>query len=162
MKTAIVYYSMSGNTAYVADRLKEQLGSEVDLIEIKPVKAFPDSGFKKFLWGGKSAVMAQKPKLQPYTFDAEKYDQIIIGFPVWAGNVTPPIRTFVRDNDLREKKVAVFACESGAGAEKAFGKLKEALGRSSLEAELILIDPKDKPSGENLQKIEEFCSALSE
>jgi flavodoxin len=82
---------MSGNTAYVADRLKEQLGSEVDLIEIKPVKAFPDSGFKKFLWGGKSAVMAQKPKLQPYTFDAEKYDQIIIGFPVWASRIAPPI-----------------------------------------------------------------------
>ena len=35
MKTAIVYYSMSGNTAYVADRLKEQLDSEVDLIEIR-------------------------------------------------------------------------------------------------------------------------------
>ena len=53
MKTAIVYYFMSGNTAYVADRLREQLDSEVDLIEIKPVKAFPDSGFKKFLWGRK-------------------------------------------------------------------------------------------------------------
>ena len=45
MKTAIIYYSMSGNTAYVADMLKEQLDSEVELIEIKPVKAFPDSGF---------------------------------------------------------------------------------------------------------------------
>ncbi|MBQ1579644.1 MAG: flavodoxin, partial [Firmicutes bacterium] len=75
-----------------------------------------------------------------------------------------PIRSFIAENKdaLRNLKIASFACESGAGAEKAFGKLKEALGRSSLEAELILIDPKDKPSGENLQKIEEFCSALGE
>ena len=32
MKTAIIYYSMSGNTTYVANILKEQLDPEVDLI----------------------------------------------------------------------------------------------------------------------------------
>ncbi len=108
--------------------------------------------------------MAEQPALQPYAFDAAAYGRVILGFPVWAGNVTPPIRSFISENKdaLRSLKIASFACESGAGAEKAFGKLKEALGQSSLEAELILIDPKDKPSGDNLQKIEEFCSALSE
>ena len=62
MKTAIVYYSMSGNTAYVAYRLREQLDSEVDLIEIKPVKAFPDSGFKKFLWGVQEVFVGRKKR----------------------------------------------------------------------------------------------------
>ena len=115
MKTAIVYYSMSGNTAYVADRLREQLDSEVDLIEIKPVKAFPDSGFKKFLWGGKSAVMAQKPKLQPYTFDAEKYDQIIIGFPVWWYREPSIIDTFMESYDFAGKTIVPFCTSGGSG-----------------------------------------------
>lgn len=75
MKTAVVYYSMSGNTAAASKKVAE--GLHADLIEIKPVKAFPDKGFKKFLWGGKSAVMAEKPKLMPYQFDPERYDQII-------------------------------------------------------------------------------------
>ena len=63
MKTAIVYYSMGGNTALAAGKLAE--GLDADLIEVKPVKAFPDKGLKKFLWGGKSAVMAETPALQP-------------------------------------------------------------------------------------------------
>ena len=55
MKTAIVFYSMNGNTAMVARKLAE--GINADLIEIKPEKSYPDKGFKKFLWGGKSAVI---------------------------------------------------------------------------------------------------------
>ena len=162
MKTAIIYYSMSGNTAYVADRLKEQLDSEIDLIEIKPVKAFPDSGFKKFLWGGKSAVMAQKPKLQPYTFDAEKYDQIIIGFPVWASRIAPPIRTFVENNKsvLRKKSISAFACQAGTGGEKALSGLKSLIGIEKFTATMILIDPKEKPSNKNDGIIKDFCGKV--
>ncbi len=59
MRTAIVYYSMSGNTKYVADKIAGELriSGEVDVIRIEPVKAYPGQGAKKFIWGGKSAVM---------------------------------------------------------------------------------------------------------
>ena len=160
MNTAIVYYSMSGNTAFAARRIAELL--RADLIEIKPEKAYPDKGFRKFLWGGKSAVMAETPTLAPFEFKAEKYEQIIFGFPVWAGTLTPPLRTFIRDNDLGGKRVAAFACQSGNGAEKAFGKLKEALGVDTLEAELVLIDPKDRPDPSSEEKIRAFCRLLAD
>ena len=158
MKTLIVYYSLEGNTQYAAERIAAAIGAET--LRLAPEKAYPDSGFKKFFWGGKSAVMAEKPKLQPYEFDPAAWDRIIIGFPVWAGNVTPPIRTFIKENDLRGKRIAAFACQSGAGAEKAFAKLKAALGVSALEAEMVLIDPKTKPSEANDQKIAAFCAGL--
>lgn len=158
MKTIIVYYSMGGNTEYAAQKVAEELGA--DLLRIEPKKAYPDSGFRKFLWGGKSAVMAETPELEPYEFDGTAYERVILGFPVWAGNVTPPIRTFLKENDLSGKSLAAFACQSGAGAEKAFGKLLAAVGADKLEAELILIDPKDKPSEANEQKIRAFCEKL--
>ena len=158
MTTLIVYYSLEGNTEYAANIIASKLGA--DTLRIEPEKAYPDSGFRKFFWGGKSAVMAETPPLRPYAFDAARYDRIVLGFPVWAGNVTPPIRTFVRDNALKGKRVAAFACESGAGAEKAFGRLKAALGIDALEAELILIDPKSKPRSENDRRIEAFCDRL--
>ena len=160
MKTIVVYYSMGGNTAYAAGRIVDALGA--DTLRIAPEKAYPDSGFRKFFWGGKSAVMAETPKLIPYAFDPAAYERVILGFPIWAGNVAPPIRSFLRDNDLKGKRVAAFACESGAGAEKAFTKLKAALGIDALEAELILIDPKDKPKEENGKKIADFCAALED
>ena len=161
MKTAIVYYSMSGNTAETAGKLAGALGA--DLIEIKPEKAYPDKGIRKFLWGGMKAVMAETPALQPYEFRAEEYDRIVIGFPVWASNMAPPLRTFVKDNGaaLADKKIAAFACQGGSGAEKALAKLAECLGREKLEASMILNDPKVRPSEENGQKIREFAEKLA-
>ncbi len=161
MKTAVVYYSMGGNTAMVAEKLAA--GAGVDLIEIKPENAYPDKGFRKFFWGGKAAVMAEKPKLMPYTFHPEDYDLIVFGFPVWAGNVTPPIRSFVLENKeaLKGKRIAAFACQSGSGAEKAFRKLLECLDRDALAATMVLNDPKDRPKPDMERLIEEFRSRLS-
>ena len=158
MKTIIVYYSLEGNTDFAAKKIAEKLNA--DLLRLAPVKAYPDSGFRKFLWGGKSAVMAETPALQAYAFDPSAYDRVIFGFPVWAGNMAPPLRTFIKDNDLNGKRFAAFACESGSGAEKAFAKMKTALGIDRLDAELILMDPKTKPNDANLAKIDAFCAGL--
>ncbi|MBR4764888.1 MAG: flavodoxin domain-containing protein [Lachnospiraceae bacterium] len=158
MKTLIVYYTLEGNTHYAAKKIASLL--DADVLRVKPVKTYPRKGFRKFLWGGKSAVMAETPELEPYTFDASAYDRIVFGFPVWAGNVTPPLRTFIKENDLSGKRFAAFACQSGAGAEKAFEKLKTALGIRELDAELVLIDPKAKPDPKNEKKISGFCGKL--
>lgn len=158
MKTLVVYYSLEGNTDFAAKRIAELLGA--DLLRVVPEKAYPDKGFRKFFWGGKSAVMAQTPPLRPYPFDAAAYERIVFGFPVWASCPAPPIRTFIRDNDLRGKRFAAFACQSGSGAEKAFAKLRAALGAEALDAQLVLIDPRSKPDEKNEEKIETFCDAL--
>lgn len=163
MRTAIVYYSMSGNTKYVADKIADGIktSGEVDIIRIEPEKAYPDKGAKKFFWGGKSAVMGETPALQPYEFDTEKYDRIILGTPVWASTFAPPLRTFINENqDIRGKKIAIFTCFSGGGADKAIDKMKKHIGIEQFEAELILIDPKKNAKEEDNAKIAEFCSAL--
>jgi len=74
--------------------------------------------------------------------------------------VTPPIRRFIKDNELSGKHIAAFACQSGSGAEKAFEKLKAALVIQELEVELVLIDSKAKPDPMNDKKISEFCKRL--
>lgn len=160
MKTAIVYYSMSGNTRQTAEEIAAKIGA--DLIRIDPVKEYPSKGLSKFLWGGKSAVMGDKPALLPYYFDGS-YERIILGTPVWASSFTPPLRTFISENSekLKGKEIAAFFCYSGGGADKASAKLKALLGIDSFSAELILVDPKDKPSQENEAKIAEFCRKLS-
>ncbi len=157
MKALVVYYSMGGNTAYAAQKIAERMHAET--IRLEPVRAYPDRGFKKFFWGGKSAVMAEKPELKPYTSEADRYDVILFGFPVWAGNIAPPVRTFIQGNRPEADRYAAFACQSGAGAEKAFGKLKDCLGHP-LAKTLVLIDPKDKPDPAKDVQIEEFCDSL--
>ena len=160
MKAAIVYYSMSGNTEFAAKKIADAISA--DLIKLEPKKTYPSKSFKKFLWGGKSAVMGDTPELLPYEFDAGKYDTIIFGYPVWASNFTPPIKTFIKDNmkSIAGKSFAVFACSSGGSADKSIDKLKNYLLIQDFKATLSLIDPKDKPSDENERKISKFLSEL--
>ncbi len=160
MNRIIVYFSLEGNTEYITDELVKALSA--DKLKLVPKKAYSTSGFSKFFWGGKSAVMAEKPELEPYDVDLSAYDQVIFGFPVWAGTFTPPLRTFISENKegLKNKNLAAFACQSGAGAEKAFTKLGECIGIDSFSATAIFIDPKDKPSEENAHKLIDFCKSL--
>lgn len=160
MKTAIVYYSLNGNTEFAANKIAENIGA--DLIPVRPVKAYPDKGFAKLFWGGKSVVMGEKPKLQPHSFNAENYDLIIFGSPVWANTIAPPLRTFIQENliSLKGKTFAFISCFTAAGGDKALIKLKGYLGVDAVAAELYLVDPKDKPDPANEQKISEFCEKL--
>ncbi len=151
---------MSGNTEYAAKKIAEKTGAE--LIKIEPEKKYPDKGAMKFLWGGKSVIMGEKPKLLPYTFDADKYDTVIFGTPVWASSVSPPIKSFIAENSdkLKGKRSAAFFCFLGGGADKAKEKLLRLLGKEKLEAEIVLIDPLNKPSEEKDNRLSAFCEAL--
>ena len=151
---------MGGNTEYAALQIAGMAGA--DLLKIKPVKQYPDKGLRKFLWGGKSAVMAEEPPLLQYEFNAADYDQIIFGFPVWAANIAPPIRSFIKEQKglLAGKKFAAFACQSGSGAEKAFRKLEQCLDIAPISKTLILFDPKDKPESANEEKMTAFAKTL--
>lgn len=159
MKIAIVYYSLSGNTEFVAKKIQEKTGAS--LLSIDCEKKYPTGPVTKFIWGGRSSVMEEQPKLKPYTFNLEEYDHIVIGSPNWARNVVPPIRTFVVENPgLKNKKISAFVCQSGRGEQKVFAKIKEILGIESFENEMCLIDPKDNKDKNAEEKINRFCSSL--
>ena len=160
MKTAVIYYSREGNTRYVAGEIAEALGA--DVIEIKPKKAYPTEGFKKFFHGGKDATMKKNPELEPYSFNADDYEMVILCTPVWAGTFTPPMRSFLSSNDLSRKKVAALVCCSGGNTEKCFAQLKEAAGVERFEAQVRLVDPKSKPSEENERLLTEFIGKLAD
>ena len=150
---------MTGNVKFAAEKLSAAL--KADLLRVEPVKAYPDKGFKKFFWGGKSAVMGEAPALEPYSFSADDYDLIVFGFPVWAGTFAPPLRTFISENRgaLSSKRIAALACSSGGNAAKAFEKLS-ALAGKELEASLSLTDPKARPTDKTNGDIARFAASL--
>ena len=159
MKTAVVFYSMGGNTAMVAEKLADALSA--DLIGISPERAYPDRGFRKYFWGGKSAVMGEKPKLQPYAFDPEEYERIILAYPVWASRFAPPVRSFIEENAeaLRTKKIGAIATFKGSGAEKSIKQLSKLLGTEP-DPQLILTDLEEKAE-ENEKSARAFAELLS-
>ncbi|MBY9021719.1 MAG: flavodoxin family protein [Candidatus Lokiarchaeota archaeon] len=79
-KILIVYYSLTGNTRFIAECIQEIL--KADLQEIKPKKDIKPKGAMKYFWGGYKATMKKKPSLEPIEKDPNNYDVIIIGTPV--------------------------------------------------------------------------------
>ena len=159
MKTAVVYFSLGGNTGYAAVRTAQEIGA--DCFPLIPVKAYPDKGFKKFLRGGKSAAMKEAPDLQPYGFRAEDYERIVLCSPVWASTFAPPLRTFLMENDLRGKQIAVIACSSGGNAVKCIDGLRKEAKADALCASVSLVDPKSRPSDKNESLLAEFIEELN-
>ncbi|MDD3369043.1 MAG: flavodoxin [Lachnospiraceae bacterium] len=162
MKTIIVYYSLENNTNYAAEKIAEKLGA--DLLRLEPVKAYPTGKMTKFIFGGRSAMMKERPALQPYEFDTDAYDCVILGTPVWASTFTPPVRTFLQENNLKGKKIGLFACSTGGDATKCFDAMKKELieqGITDIGAEASFIDPYKNQTGENEEKIHSFCAQIA-
>lgn len=159
MKTIVVYFSLEGNSQYVAKKISECIGS--DTLKLEPVKDYPKGTVSKFLCGGKSVLFGEAPKLIKYKFSAIEYDAIIIGTPIWAGNFAPPIKTFLKENNLSNKKIALYACYGGSGADKCFNNIKKELTNCNVVATLGLVNPKSKHNQENLIKIKEFCNKIT-
>ncbi len=159
MKTLVVYYSQSGNAQWMAERIAAALSA--DMLRLVPKKAYPAKGFGKYFFGGGSAVMKETPELEPYEADPGKYGRIVFVTPVWAGTVTPPLRTFIQTEDLAGRQFALAACSLGGSAEKTFAALKALLGVTGDVPTLWLVEPKQKQKPENEKAIEEFCRKLS-
>ncbi|MGC6177863.1 flavodoxin family protein [Lacrimispora sp. 38-1] len=147
MSVLVVYFSFEGNTKLIAEKIGETLNA--DIVELKTSKKYPTEGLGKYFWGGKSVVFGDKPTLINKSIDLSRYETIIIGTPVWAGSFAPPIRSFINNYEIRNKRIAIFASHGGGGAVKCFAKLKEALPENKFIGETAYVDPK-----KNLESID--------
>lgn len=144
-KTLIVYYSFEGTTEFIAKSLSESLN--LDILSIVPMKELKSKGFSKFIWGGAQVVMGTVPEIEPITLNLEEYDTILLGSPIWAGTYAPPIRAFLENDKLVNKKIAYFYSHDG-GANRAEDRAKEVITlRNTFIGALGLMSVKDDKEG---------------
>ena len=159
MKNLVVYYSLEGNTKLIAEFIAKEIG--VDIIELKPKKEFPSSGFRKYVWGGKSVIFKQKPELMNKETDISKYDNIFLGTPVWAGTYAAPFNTFLDISTIKNKNIALFACHGGGGSEKCFANFKKELSENTFIGYIELVDPLKKETDSSLDKVKKWLQTLN-
>ena len=157
MKTAVVFYSLDGNCAIVAEEIKAQLNADLITLYTKDEKKRGKIG--KFFWGGGMVFMRKKPPLKPYTFDASAYDLIILGAPVWAGSPAPPIQTFLSEAGITGKKIALFVCHAG-GMGNALNTLKALLAGNEIAAETDFNSPARRNGEEIKQRIADWVKGF--
>ncbi|NMM62520.1 flavodoxin [Clostridium sp. P21] len=148
MRTLVVYYSLEGNTRFIAETIARSING--DILELKPEKDVPSKGFLKFILGGKQAVFKERPKLKNLEKNIEDYDVIFLGSPVWAGTFAPAFNTLFSKMKIENKKVALFGCYGGQSG-KIFENFKKYLTKSTVVGEIGFKDPlkNDKELNEN-------------
>jgi flavodoxin len=157
MKALVVYYSLEGNTRFIAESIAEAVGA--DLLELKPTEDIPSKGFMKFVRGARQVITRKQPELQPLDSNPQDYGILFIGSPVWAGTYTPALRSFFASAPIKGKKVAVFCCHGG-GKGRTLGKMGQALEGNELVGEMDFLEPLRKGRDEKGKKAADWAGRI--
>jgi flavodoxin len=154
MKTLVLYYTRTGNTKFVAETIAAELGADIEVVtDLKKRQ-----GTLGWLSAGRDAMGAKETEIAQTKRTPTDYDLIIIGQPVWAGNPTPAIRTYLNKNDLSGKKVALFLSDINLG--QTVEKTKALMPNSTFVGELVLPAKELENKEETKKKITEWCNTL--
>ncbi|MFW9771806.1 MAG: flavodoxin family protein [Candidatus Heimdallarchaeota archaeon] len=156
-KVLIAYYSLTGNTQFIAEAIQEAL--QVDIEELKPVKELNPNSSMRFMWGGMQATMKMKPDLYPTGKNPLDYDIIFLGTPVWAWTFSPPLRKYISLFDLSTKKVAIWVCCAGDG-KKALDRFKEAFKETQILGTNIFQQPLNNNSKKAKERAISWASEI--
>lgn len=122
MSTLLVYFSQTGKTKEVAERIAKLVNANV--VEIKTEKSYEMSYMATVFTSIKEILTKSRPKLSMEIPDCQKYNCILIGCPIWCGTVPNAVLTFLEQADLTGKHMALFTTSGSTKPLKAAVKLK--------------------------------------
>ncbi|MGD1049130.1 MAG: flavodoxin [Candidatus Krumholzibacteriaceae bacterium] len=112
-KILVAYFSHSGNTREIANRIHKSVGG--DIFEIQAVKPYPRDYDATVEQARQELDSGCKPALKTKIENIKQYDFVFIGYPVWWSTVPAPIRTFLSEYDFSGKTIAPFCTHEGSG-----------------------------------------------
>ncbi len=132
----IVYYTYTGHTKIIAEYIQKKLNC--DILELKPVIPYSTDYQKVVDEEQNNSSSNETLELKKINVDLSKYEEIIIGSPVWWYTITPVIRTFLKENDLSNKKIIPFATNAG-WLGHTFEEIKKLCPNSNVENEMNIV-----------------------
>ncbi len=112
-KILVAYYSASGNTKNVAEKIATNLNA--DTFEIIPQEIYTDEDLDWTADGSRVNREHGDESLRAIALvnttpaNWAEYDTILIGYPIWWAIAAWPVNNFVKDNDFTGKTVIPFA-----------------------------------------------------
>ena len=112
-RTAIVYYSHSGNTRTVASRLSAL--TEVPVFEIVPQTPYPNAYRPTTNQVREEMQKGYLPPIHTPSIDLNNFDILIIGTPTWWHHIARPVASWLSQTDLSGKVIMPFNTHGGGG-----------------------------------------------
>ena len=152
----VAYFSASGVTEGVADRLAKSIGA--DLFEIKPETPYTKADLNWQDKKSRSSVEMDDPSSRPpianrvENMDAYKY--VFVGFPVWWYREPSIIDTFMEAYDFSGKTVIPFATSGSSQIGKSGANMQK------LAPGAKVIEGKRFSSGESAENLGKWAKEL--
>ena len=131
----VAYFSASGVTAKVAEKLSEAIGA--DLYAIEPEVPYTKADLDWINKKSRSTIEMNNPASRPAIAgkrdNMNDYDTVFVGFPIWWYVAPTIINTFLESYDLTGKTIIPFATSGGSD----MGKTNEKLLPSCKGAKLL-------------------------
>lgn len=133
-KSLVTYFSASGVTKKVAEKLAEAAGA--DLFEIKPEVAYTEADLNWMDKKSRSSIEMNDKSFRPAI--AEKcnnmadYDVVYVGFPIWWYVAPTIINTFLESYDFSGKTIVLFATSGGSGFGNTVAELKRSVSDTTV------------------------------
>ena len=124
----VVYFSATGTTRGVAERIAALTGS--DLAEIVPVQPYTAEDLNYNDRSTRATVEQNTPDVRPEIaneISLSGYATVYLGYPIWWGQAPRIMSTFVENHDFTGIAVIPFCTSGSSGA----GSTGEALGEQA-------------------------------
>jgi len=156
MKTLVVYYSRTGTTKKVGEEIAKKLKADAEELF--------DTANRSGIWGwltaGRDGMKRRLTKIRRPEKNPGEYDLVIIGTPIWAGNISAPTRTYLSAFKGKFQKVAFFCTMGGRGDEKAFSEMSEIIDIEPVNT--LAFASKELVDENHAEKMEKFISSVRE
>lgn len=107
----IVYFTYTNNTKKIAEKIEEKL--DCDIVQIRTVIPYSEDYDTVVNDEHNSEASNHLPEIEDINVDWRKYDEVILGTPVWWYRPAPAVRSFLSENDLSGKTIKPFATNAG-------------------------------------------------
>jgi flavodoxin len=124
-KVLVTYFSASGVTKKLAERIANAIGGE--LFEIEPKEKYTDADLDWTNQKSRSSIEMKegiKPEILNKVSNLEEYDTIALGFPIWWYKEPTIINKFLEENDMAGKKIYVFVTSGSSTIDSTYKSIK--------------------------------------
>ena len=128
VKTLVVYFSATGNTKAVAEKIAELTGA--DIYEIVPAEPYTADDLNYNVSDCRANRemndASARPAIGSGSIDVSGYDTVMIGYPIWWGTMPRIINTFLDTYDLSGKVILPFCTSGGSGVSQSVSDIRSA------------------------------------
>lgn len=126
----IVYLSRTNNTKAIAELIQKEVGGKMVSLELQ--QPYPENYQAIVDQVAKENADGFLPPLKTKIDSIENFDVIFLGFPTWGMQLPPPMKSFLRQYDLKGKTLVPFNTNAGFGIGSTFQTVKELAPSSNI------------------------------